>query len=134
MVAKNSQNGFVLCVLPGQSPVNFFFSPVEAYEGAHGDFGLKEGRPLSGQTLSPVNSTSLAPSIEQFMDSIFFFSCSLVISGGNMSLLVTVTGSSTAKATEVTLADSLGQTEVNGTLQACFPVEQDFTVGPVTAR
>lgn len=35
-----------------------------------------------------------------------------------MSLLVTVTESSTVKVTEVTLAGSSGQTEVNGTLQA----------------
>lgn len=53
-----------------------------------------------------------------------------------MSLLVTVTGSSTVKVTEVTLANSLGQAEVNGTLQACFSahhflnreVEEGFTV------
>lgn len=37
-----------------------------------------------------------------------------------MSLLVTVTGSDTVKVTEVTLADSSGQTVVNGTLQARF--------------
>ncbi|KAE8300745.1 von Willebrand factor A domain-containing protein 7 Protein G7c Precursor [Larimichthys crocea] len=46
----------------GQSSVNFIFNLVEAHEGAHGDFSLKEGRPLSG---------------------------------GNASLLVSVTGSDT---------------------------------------
>ncbi|TMS23924.1 von Willebrand factor A domain-containing protein 7 [Larimichthys crocea] len=68
----------------GQSSVNFIFNLVEAHEGAHGDFSLKEGRPLSG---------------------------------GNASLLVSVTGSDTVKVTEVTLFDSSGPTEVNGTLQ-----------------
>ncbi|XP_049900731.1 von Willebrand factor A domain-containing protein 7 [Epinephelus moara] len=69
----------------GQSSVNFIFNLVEAHEGAHGDFSLKEGRPLSG---------------------------------GNASLMVTVTGSDTVKVTEVTLFDSSGPTEVNGSLQA----------------
>lgn len=84
---KNSQKGFCsglngisLCVAAGQSSLNFIFSLVEAHEGAHGDFGLKEGRPLSGQTLSHINSTSLATPFEQFMDFIsFLFSLSLVI-------------------------------------------------------
>uniref|UniRef100_A0A671ULV9 von Willebrand factor A domain containing 10, tandem duplicate 2 n=1 Tax=Sparus aurata TaxID=8175 RepID=A0A671ULV9_SPAAU len=69
----------------GQSSVNFIFNLVEAHEGAHGDFSLKEGRPLSG---------------------------------GNTSLLVSVTGSDTVKVTEVTLFDSSGPTEVNGSLQS----------------
>ncbi|XP_041790345.1 von Willebrand factor A domain-containing protein 7 isoform X2 [Chelmon rostratus] len=69
----------------GQSSVNFIYNLVEAHEGAHGDFSLKEGRPLSG---------------------------------GNASLLVSVTGSDTVKVTEVTLFDSSGPTEVNGSLQA----------------
>ena len=30
--------------------MNFIYYLVEAHEGAHGDFSLKEGRPLSGQT------------------------------------------------------------------------------------
>lgn len=41
-----------------------------------------------------------------------------------MSLLVTATGSGTVKVTEVTLAGTLGQTEVKGTLQACFSAFQ----------
>lgn len=41
------------------------------------------------------------------------------LSGGNASLLVSVTGSDTVKVTEVTLFDSSGPTEVNGSLQAC---------------
>ncbi|XP_049427227.1 von Willebrand factor A domain-containing protein 7 [Epinephelus fuscoguttatus] len=69
----------------GQSSVNFIFNLVEAHEGAHGDFSLKEGRPPSG---------------------------------GNASLMVTVTGSDTVKVTEVTLFDSSEPTEVNGSLQA----------------
>ncbi|XP_068178146.1 von Willebrand factor A domain-containing protein 7-like isoform X1 [Antennarius striatus] len=68
----------------GQSSVNLIFNLVERHEGAHGDFSLKEGRPLSG---------------------------------GNMSLLVTVTGSDTVKLTEVTLFDSSESTVVNGSLQ-----------------
>ncbi|XP_057698886.1 von Willebrand factor A domain-containing protein 7-like [Corythoichthys intestinalis] len=32
----------------GQSPVNFIYNLVEAREGIHGDFFLKEGRPLFG--------------------------------------------------------------------------------------
>ncbi|TDH15997.1 hypothetical protein EPR50_G00015240 [Perca flavescens] len=69
----------------GQSSVNFIYNLVEAHGGAHGDFSLKEGRPLSG---------------------------------GNASLLVTVTGSDTVNVTEVTLCDSSGPTEVNGSLQS----------------
>ncbi|XP_054460556.1 von Willebrand factor A domain-containing protein 7 [Anoplopoma fimbria] len=69
----------------GQSSVNFIFNLVEAHEGAHGDFSLMEGRPLSG---------------------------------GNASILVSVTGSDTVKVTEVTLFDSSGPTEVNGSLQS----------------
>lgn len=41
---------FLLVCTSGQSSVNFIFNIVEAYEGAHGDFSLKEGRPFSGQT------------------------------------------------------------------------------------
>nr|XP_040043074.1 von Willebrand factor A domain-containing protein 7-like [Gasterosteus aculeatus aculeatus] len=41
------------------------------------------------------------------------------LSGGNASLLVSVTESDTVKVTEVTLLDSSGTTEVNGSLQAC---------------
>lgn len=33
----------------GQSSVNFIYNLVEESAGAHGDFSLKEGRPLSGQ-------------------------------------------------------------------------------------
>nr|XP_019939288.1 PREDICTED: von Willebrand factor A domain-containing protein 7-like [Paralichthys olivaceus]XP_019939289.1 PREDICTED: von Willebrand factor A domain-containing protein 7-like [Paralichthys olivaceus] len=69
----------------GQSSVNFIFNLVEAHEGAHGDFSLKEGRPLSG---------------------------------GNVSLLVSVTGSNTLTVSEVTLFDSSGPTEVNGSVQS----------------
>ncbi|XP_074486744.1 von Willebrand factor A domain-containing protein 7 isoform X1 [Sebastes fasciatus] len=69
----------------GQSSLNFIYNLVEAHEGAHGDYSLKEGRPLSG---------------------------------ANVSLLVSVTGSDTVKVTEVTLFDSSGPTEVNGSLQA----------------
>lgn len=41
----------LICVFtPGQSSLNFIYNLVEAHEGAHGDYSLKEGRPLSGQT------------------------------------------------------------------------------------
>nr|XP_046264832.1 von Willebrand factor A domain-containing protein 7-like [Scatophagus argus] len=83
-VSVDSNNPYSVKVT-GQSSVNFIFNLVEAHEGAHGDFSLKEGRPLSG---------------------------------GNASLLVTVTGSDTVKVTEVTLFDSSGPTEVNGSLQS----------------
>ncbi|XP_035494314.2 von Willebrand factor A domain-containing protein 7 [Scophthalmus maximus] len=69
----------------GQSSVNFIYNLVEAHKGAHGDFGLKEGRPLSG---------------------------------GNASLLMSVTGSDTVKVTEVNLFDSSGPTVVNGSIQS----------------
>ncbi|CAN9510134.1 unnamed protein product [Ophioblennius macclurei] len=69
----------------GQSSVSFIFNLVESHVGAHGDFSLKEGRPLSG---------------------------------GNASILITVTGSDTINVTEVTLFDSSGPTEVNGSLQS----------------
>lgn len=69
----------------GRSSVNFIFNLVEAHEGVHGDFDLKEGRPLSG---------------------------------GNASVLVSVTGSDTVKVTEVTLVDSLGLMEVSGSFQS----------------
>ncbi|XP_061888792.1 von Willebrand factor A domain-containing protein 7-like [Entelurus aequoreus] len=69
----------------GQSSVNFIYNLVEAREGVHSDFFLKESRPLSG---------------------------------GNASLLVTVTGSDSVKAPDVTLYDSSGPTEINGTIQS----------------
>ncbi|XP_034450362.1 von Willebrand factor A domain-containing protein 7-like isoform X1 [Hippoglossus hippoglossus] len=70
----------------GQSSLNFIFYLLEAHEGAqaHGDFNLKEGRPLSG---------------------------------GNVSLLVFVSGSDKLKVSEVNLFDSSGPTEVNGSVQ-----------------
>ncbi|KAF7650011.1 hypothetical protein LDENG_00132850 [Lucifuga dentata] len=82
-ISVNSNDPYSLKVT-GLSSVNFIYNLVEAHEGAHGDFSLKEGRPLSG---------------------------------GNASLLVTVTGSDTIKVTEVTLVDSSGPTEVNGSLK-----------------
>ncbi|CAI5679773.1 unnamed protein product [Oreochromis niloticus] len=69
----------------GQSSVNFIYNLVEESDGAHGDFSLKEGRPLSG---------------------------------GNTSILITVTASDTVKVTEVTLFDNSGPTEVKGSLQS----------------
>ncbi|XP_029288639.1 von Willebrand factor A domain-containing protein 7 [Cottoperca gobio] len=83
-ISVNSNNPYSVKVT-GQSSVNFIYNLVEAHEGAHGDFSLKEGRPLSG---------------------------------GNTSLLVSVTGSDKVKLTGVTLFDSSGPTEVNGSLQA----------------
>ncbi|XP_076023377.1 von Willebrand factor A domain-containing protein 7-like [Genypterus blacodes] len=83
-ISVNSNDPYSVKVT-GQSSVNFIYNLVEAHEGAHGDFGLKEGRPLSG---------------------------------GNASLLVTVTGSDTVKVTEVTLVDSSGPTVVNGSLKS----------------
>ncbi|XP_044046814.1 von Willebrand factor A domain-containing protein 7-like [Siniperca chuatsi] len=83
-ISVNSNNPYTVKVT-GQSSVNFIYNLVEAHEGAHADFSLKEGRPLSG---------------------------------GNASLLVSVTGSDTVKVTEVTLFDSSGPTEVNGSLQS----------------
>ena len=48
-----------------------------------------------------------------------FLSLLSQLAGGNATLLVSVTGSDTVKITEVTLFDSSGPTEVNGSLQAC---------------
>ncbi|XP_067106281.1 von Willebrand factor A domain-containing protein 7-like [Osmerus mordax] len=69
----------------GQSSFNFIYNFVEENTGAHGDFSLKEGRPLSG---------------------------------ANVSLLVTVTGSDTVTVSEVSLVDASGSREVNGTLRS----------------
>ncbi|XP_008274830.1 von Willebrand factor A domain-containing protein 7-like [Stegastes partitus] len=69
----------------GQSSVSIIYNLVEAHEGAHGDFSLKEGRPLSG---------------------------------GNVSILVTVTGSDTVNVTEVSLFDSSGPITVIGSIQS----------------
>ncbi|XP_061625320.1 von Willebrand factor A domain-containing protein 7-like [Phyllopteryx taeniolatus] len=69
----------------GQSPLNFIYNLVEAHEGLHADFFLKQGRPLSG---------------------------------GNATILVTVTGTDIVNLTEVTLYDNSGPTDVNGTLQS----------------
>ncbi|XP_053711313.1 von Willebrand factor A domain-containing protein 7-like [Synchiropus splendidus] len=83
-VSVNSNDPYSVKVT-GQSSVNFIFNLVEAFEGAHGDFSLKEGRPFAG---------------------------------GNISLMITVTGSDSVKVTEVTLFDSSGPTQVNGTLES----------------
>ncbi|XP_078146731.1 von Willebrand factor A domain-containing protein 7 [Centroberyx gerrardi] len=84
-ISVNSNDPYTLKVI-GQSSVNFIYNLVEAYEGAHGDYSLKEGRPLTG---------------------------------GNTSLLVSVTGSDTVKVSEVTLVEgSGGSREVNGSLQS----------------
>lgn len=81
-ISVNSNNPYSVKVI-GLSSVNFIYNFVEPHEGAHADYSLKEGRPLTG---------------------------------GNATMLVTVT-SDAAKITEVTLYDSSGPTEVNGTLQ-----------------
>ncbi|XP_053710879.1 von Willebrand factor A domain-containing protein 7-like [Synchiropus splendidus] len=83
-VSVNSNDPYSVKVT-GQSSVNFIFNLVEVFEGAHGDFSLKEGRPFAG---------------------------------GNISLMITVTGSDSVKVTEVTLFDSSGPTQVNGTLES----------------
>lgn len=62
--------------------MNFFFNVVEANEGGHGDFSLKDGRPVSGQTLVShvhTNSFSIIGCIVRAvyglsMDFLFFFS------------------------------------------------------------
>ncbi|KAK2815937.1 hypothetical protein Q5P01_026404 [Channa striata] len=83
-ISVSSENSYSVKVI-AQSSVNFIYNLVEAHEEAHGDFSLKEGRPLSG---------------------------------GNVSLLVSVTGSDHVNVTEVTLYDSSGPTEVHGSLQS----------------
>ncbi|KAM7009756.1 von Willebrand factor A domain-containing protein 7-like [Tautogolabrus adspersus] len=90
----------------GQSPLNFILDLVEFHEGAHSDFSLMEGRPLSG---------------------------------GNASILISVTGSDTVEVTEVTLVDSSGSTEVNGSLQALgsgnvLAIFSDITAGVFVVR
>ncbi|XP_026159403.1 von Willebrand factor A domain-containing protein 7 [Mastacembelus armatus] len=83
-ISVNSKNPYSIKVT-AQSSLNFIHNLVEALEGGHTDFSLKEGRPLSG---------------------------------GNVTLLVSVTGSDTVKLREVTLFDGSGPTEVAGSLQS----------------
>ncbi|XP_045070728.1 von Willebrand factor A domain-containing protein 7-like [Coregonus clupeaformis] len=84
-ISMNSIEFYSLKVI-GQSSVNFGYHFVEAFGGAHGDFGLKEGRPLTG---------------------------------GNITLLVSVTGGDSVTVTEVALVEASGSgSEVNGTLQS----------------
>ncbi|XP_029003260.1 von Willebrand factor A domain-containing protein 7-like isoform X2 [Betta splendens] len=83
-ISVNSMSSYTVKVT-GQSSVSFIYHLVASYEGAHGDFSLMNGRPVSGD---------------------------------NVSLLVSVTGSDQVKVTEVTLLDSSGPTEVNGSLQS----------------
>uniref|UniRef100_A0A668A4N0 Uncharacterized protein n=2 Tax=Myripristis murdjan TaxID=586833 RepID=A0A668A4N0_9TELE len=83
-ISINSNDPYSLKVT-GQSSVNFIYNLVEAHEGAHGDFSLKEGR---------------------------------VLTGGNASLLVSVTGGDTMKVTDVALVEGSGSREVNGSLQS----------------
>ncbi|KAL3996218.1 solute carrier family 6 (neurotransmitter transporter, GABA) member 1 [Sarotherodon galilaeus] len=95
-----SSNNPYLVKVTGQSSVNFIYNLVEEHEGAHGDFSVKEGRPLSG---------------------------------GNASILVTVTGSETVKVTEVTLFDNSGPTEVKGSLQSLGSSDFLVTFGGIPA-
>ncbi|CAK6953310.1 Hypothetical predicted protein [Scomber scombrus] len=83
-ICVDSNDSYSIKVI-GQSSVNFIYNLVEEHKGVHGDFSMKEGRPLSG---------------------------------GNSSLMVTVTGSDTVQVTEMTLFDSSGPKQVNGSLQA----------------
>nr|XP_020476228.1 von Willebrand factor A domain-containing protein 7-like [Monopterus albus] len=46
-ISVNSNDPYSVKVI-GQSSSNFIYNLVEAHEGAHRDFSLKEGRPLSG--------------------------------------------------------------------------------------
>ena len=57
IVNGSTTNLFCVCT-SGQSSVNFIYNLVEAHVGAHGDFSLKEGRPLSGQTTFRLLSSS----------------------------------------------------------------------------
>ncbi|XP_029027532.1 von Willebrand factor A domain-containing protein 7-like [Betta splendens] len=83
-ISVNSMSSYSVKVT-GQSSVSFIYDLVASYEGAHSDFSLMYGRPVTGN---------------------------------NVSLLVSVQGSDQAKVTEVTLFDSSGPTEVNGSLQS----------------
>ncbi|XP_044046157.1 von Willebrand factor A domain-containing protein 7-like isoform X2 [Siniperca chuatsi] len=83
-ISVNSNNPYSVKVT-GQSSVNFVYNLVEAHEGAHAGFSLKNGRPTTGS---------------------------------NVTLLVTVTGSDTVTLAEVTLFDSSGPREINGSLQS----------------
>ncbi|CAL8332408.1 unnamed protein product [Lota lota] len=82
-ISVNSNEPYSLKVT-GQSSVNFIYNLMEAHQGGHRGYSLKEGRPLKG---------------------------------GNASLLVTVTGSDTAKLTEVTLVEGSGSRQVNGSVR-----------------
>ncbi|XP_045578936.1 von Willebrand factor A domain-containing protein 7 [Salmo salar] len=84
-ISLNSLESYSLKVI-GQSSVNFGYHFMEVFGGAHGDFGLREGRPLTG---------------------------------GNITLLVSVTGGDSVTVTAVALVEASGSgSEVNGTLQS----------------
>lgn len=53
-----------MCV-SGQNSVNFIYNFVEAHEGAHEDFMLKEGRPLIGKivTIGPFGDNTVKPNV-----------------------------------------------------------------------
>ncbi|CAL1601722.1 unnamed protein product [Knipowitschia caucasica] len=46
-IEVNSNDPYSVKVI-GQSSVNFIYNLIEPHEGAHGDYSLKEGRPLTG--------------------------------------------------------------------------------------
>ncbi|XP_039890206.1 von Willebrand factor A domain-containing protein 7-like [Simochromis diagramma] len=50
-LSVSSSNPYLVKVT-GQSSVDFIYNLVEEHEGAHGDFSVKEGRPLSGGNTS----------------------------------------------------------------------------------
>uniref|UniRef100_UPI001EAE9DBE uncharacterized protein LOC124028954 n=1 Tax=Oncorhynchus gorbuscha TaxID=8017 RepID=UPI001EAE9DBE len=58
----NSLESYSLKVI-GQSSVNFGYHFVEAFGGAHGDFGLKEGRPLTGDNITLLVSVTGGDSV-----------------------------------------------------------------------
>lgn len=113
--------------MSGQSSVDFIFNIVEAHEGAHSDFSLKEGRPLTGQWKRPTFKLSHFLQIlifswrsprQTYLPQSLALSFTLPLNtGGNISALLTVTGSETVSLTEVALIEGTGRTQVNGSLQ-----------------
>ncbi|XP_052367261.1 uncharacterized protein LOC127926036 [Oncorhynchus keta] len=61
-ISLNSLESYSLKVI-GQSSVNFGYHFVEAFGGAHGDFGLKEGRPLTGDNITLLVSVTGGDSV-----------------------------------------------------------------------
>ncbi|KAJ8000927.1 hypothetical protein DPEC_G00185460 [Dallia pectoralis] len=62
-ISINSTSPFALKVI-GQSSINFVYNFVEVFEGAHGELGLKDGRPLTGSNITLLVSVMESDSVK----------------------------------------------------------------------